>query len=99
MITRAFTKNDTDIYRKTLLKYGNREQDIYYWFLQDIDTAQFRWDRQKTIDIIKWLLKGFKDDFLTRIQKQDYSNLEIIEKEYVKDLSAYLEILKAGIVK
>ncbi len=99
MIVRAFTKSDTDIYRKTVLKYGNREQDIYYWFLQGIDTAQFRWDKQKTIDIIKWLLKGFNDDFLTRIQKQAYSNFKMIEKEYVKDLSEYIEILKVGIIK
>ena len=99
MIVRAFTKSNTDIYRKTVLKYGNREQDIYYWFLQDIDTVQFRWDRQKTIDIIKWFLKGFNDDFLTRIQKQAYSDFEIIEKKYVKDLSEYIEILKVGIVK
>ncbi len=99
MIVRAFTKSDTDIYRKTVLKYGNREQDIYYWFLQGIDTTQFRWDKQKTIDIIKWLLKGFNDDFLTRIQKQAYPNFEMIEKEYVKDLSEYIEILKLGIVK
>ena len=85
--------------RKTVLKYGNREQDIYYWLLQDIDTAQFRWDRQKTVAMIKWFLKGFNDDFLTRIQKQAYSDLEMIEKEYVKDLSEYIEMLKAGIVK
>lgn len=99
MIVRAFTKSDTDVYRKTILKYGNKEQDIYYWFLQDIDTAQFRWDRQKTVDMIKWFLKGFNDDFLTRIQKQAYSDFEMIEKEYVKALSEYIEILKAGIVK
>ncbi|MCI9526950.1 MAG: TetR/AcrR family transcriptional regulator [Lachnospiraceae bacterium] len=99
MIVRAFTKSDTDIYRKTVLKYSNREQDIYYWLLQDIDTAQFRWDRQKTVAMIKWFLKGFNDDFLTRIQKQAYSDLEMIEKEYVKDLSEYIEMLKAGIVK
>ena len=99
MIVRAFTKSDTDIYRKTVLKYGNREQDIYYWLLQDIDTAQFRWDRQKTVAMIKWFLKGFNDDFLKKKQKQAYSDLEMIEKEYVKDLSEYIEMLKAGIVK
>lgn len=99
MIVRAFTKSDTDIYRKTVLKYGNKEQDLYDWFLRDIDTAQFRWDRQKTMDIIKWFLKGFKDEFLTSMPVQADVKFEMIEKEYVKSLSAYLEILKAGIVK
>lgn len=99
MIIKAFTKNDTDIYKKTILKYGNREQEIYYWFLQDIDTTQFRWDIQKTLDMVKWFLKGFNDDFLIKIQKQTYSSFKTIEKEYVKDLSEYMEILKTGIIK
>ena len=99
MIVKAFTKNDTDIYKKTILKYGNREQEIYYWFLQNIDTTQFRWDRQKTLDMVKWFLKGFNDDFLTKIQKQAYSSFEVIEKEYIKELSEYIEVLKVGIVK
>ncbi len=49
MIVKAFTKSDTDIYMKTVLKYGNREQEIYYWFLQDIDTTQFRWADKKRL--------------------------------------------------
>lgn len=99
MIVKAFTKSDTDIYMKTVLKYGNGEQEIYYWFLQDIDTTQFRWADKKTLDVVKWFLKGFNDDFLTKIQKQAYAGFEMIEKEYVKDLSEYIEILKTGIVK
>lgn len=55
--------------------------------------------RQKTLDVVKWFLKGFNDDFLTKIQKQAYAGFEMIEKEYVKDLSEYIEILKTGIVK
>ncbi len=49
MIVKAFTKSDTDIYMKTVLKYGNREQEIYYWLLQDIDTTQFRWADKKRL--------------------------------------------------
>ena len=48
--------------------------------------------------MVKWFLKGFNDDFLTRIQQQAYSDFEILEKEYVKDLLEYIEILKVGIV-
>lgn len=99
MIVRAFTSSNTDIYRKTVLKYGNKEQDIYYWFMQDIDTIQFRWDRKKTVDMLKWFLKGFNDDFLAQIQKAQNTNFEEIEKEYMKNLKEYMEILKAGITK
>ena len=36
---------------------------------------------------------------MTKIQEQAYADFEMIEKEYVKKLSEYIEILKAGIVK
>lgn len=44
-------------------------------------------------------VEGFNDDFLTKKQKQDSLDLEMVEKQYVRDLSAYIEILKSGIVK
>lgn len=99
IIVRAFAKSDTDIYRKTVSKYGNREEDIYYWFLQDVDTVQFRWDRQKTIDLLKWFLKGFNEDFLMQIQRRQCTDFKAIKKEYVTNLSEYMKMLKEGLVK
>ena len=99
IIVRAFAKSDTDIYRKTVLKYGNREEDIYYWFLRDVDTVQFRWSRQKTVDLLKWFLKGFNEDFLMQIQGRQCTDFEAIKKEYVTSLSEYMEMLKEGFVK
>ena len=99
MIIKAFAKSDTEIYKKTLLKYGSKEQDLYYWFMKDVDTAQFRWDRQKTLEIIKWFLKGFNEDFLSQIQIQGNSDFETIRQEYTASLSEHLEILKTGLGK
>lgn len=99
MIVNAFAKGDTDIYRKIQPKYGTEESDLYYWFVQDVDTAQFRWDRQKTLEIIKWFLKGFNEDFLSQIQIQSNSDLETLRQEYTASLSEHLEILKMGLVK
>lgn len=59
-----------------IVKYGNSGQDIYYWLLQDIDTVQFRWNKQKTIDILKWFLKGFNEDFLSGVQIQNNFDFE-----------------------
>lgn len=99
MIIKAFAKSDTEIYKKTLSKYGSKEQDLYYWFMKNVDTAQFRWDRQKTLEIIKWFLKGFNEDFLSQIQIQDNSNFETIRQEYTASLSEHLEMLKTGLGK
>lgn len=99
MIVKAFTKSDTDIYRKTILKYSNREHDICYWFLQDIDTSQLKWDKSKTIRLLMWFLKGFNEDFLNSISMQGDNNIEELEQKYVESLLEYIEILKSGLIR
>ncbi len=67
--------------------------------MKDIDTIQFRWDTKKTVDILTWILKGFNDDFLMQIHKEQDIEFEKIEQEYMKNLREYMEIVKVGIVK
>lgn len=99
MIIKAFAQNDTEIYRKTISKYGTRQQDLSDWFLQDVDTSHFLFSRQKTLQIIKWFLQGFNEDFLGRIQMQNDCNLSKLEQEYTASLSEYMTLLKTGLVK
>lgn len=98
MIIGAFTESDTEIYQKTAKRYGDKEINIYYKLLQDVDLNNFRWDRKRTIDILKWFLKGFNEDFLRNIQL-DSNAFECLRNEYVKSLTEYLEILKNGLLK
>jgi len=99
LIIGAFTKNDSEIYRKTVERYGIKEQDIYYRLLEDIDTKQFRWDKQKSIDILKWFLKGFNEDFLSSVQADSDTEFARIRNEYVTNLKEHIEILKTGLMK
>ncbi|MCC0636618.1 MULTISPECIES: TetR/AcrR family transcriptional regulator [unclassified Clostridioides] len=94
----AFTRSDTEIYQKTIERYSIKEFDVYDNLVKDIDLSNFRWDKQKTIDILKWFLKGFNDSFLVSTQIDNYS-FEHIQNEYVKSLTEYLEILKMGLLK
>lgn len=98
LIMTAFSQNDTKIYPKVMIRYGNQEQDIYYRLLEDINTDHFRWEREMTIDILKWFLKGFNEDFIrgTNLEQHD---LERIKNDYVKSLLTHMEILKNGLLK
>lgn len=98
LVIRAFTKSDTEIYRKTIGRYGLMESDIYYKLLENVDLSNFRYDRQKTIDILKWFLKGFNEDFLQHIQNNN-SSFEFLQHEYVQSLTEHMEILKNGLCK
>lgn len=100
LIIKAFSKNDTDIYRKTETRYNYASQDIYNDLLADIDTTQFKWSKEKTSDVLRWFLKGFNEDFVSRsIAVCENINLDIIKNEYVKCLTDYMEILKQGFLQ
>ena len=98
LVMGAFLKRDTEIYQKTIDRYGVMETDIFYKLLKDIDFSNFRRDRQKTIDILKWFLKGFNEEFSAQIQTDECS-LEALQHEYVQSLTEYMEILKNGLIK
>lgn len=98
LITNVFRKSDTAIYQKVEARYSLKEQDIYYKLLEDIDTSILKCGKKKTVDILKWFLKGFNDDFMTHIQAQDTSNIDKIQQEYSKRLADYLTILKCGLI-
>lgn len=99
IIVNAFSKTDTDISRKIEMRYGRKEQDIYYWLLQDVDTSLFRWNKKKTIEILKWFLKGFNNDFLQLSQEKNCNDFEELKKKYISNLSEYIEMLKKGLIK
>lgn len=98
LITKAFIKSDTEIYQKVETRYNLMGQDIYYKLLEDIDTKQFKWDKQKTIDILKWFLKGFNEDFINKAKVQNNIEIANTRNEYVKSLTEYVEVLKEGLM-
>lgn len=71
-------------------------EDIYYKIFEDVDTKQFKWKKEKNIDILKWFLKGFNEEFINEMELQD--NIDDIKKEYLKCLKEYMEILKEGLI-
>ncbi|MGL5440252.1 MAG: TetR/AcrR family transcriptional regulator [Filifactoraceae bacterium] len=98
LITTVFTKSDTAIYKKVEAHYSLKGQNVYYKLLEDIDTSMLKWDKKKTVDILKWFLKGFNEDFMTHIQEQDKSDISKLQHEYVKSLSEYITIFKYGLI-
>lgn len=98
LIISAFTKSDTEIYQKTAARYSSAEWDIYCGLLEDVDFSNYRCDKQKAVEILKWVLKGFNDDFSESVQIERYS-FENLHNEYVRILTGYIEILKSGFLK
>lgn len=79
-----YFKNKDELYFYILdsvtqeLIYGLKGQSIYYKLLYDVDTSVLRFDKKKSIDVLKWFLTGFNKDFLSHIQIQDNVNIDNI---------------------
>lgn len=99
LIVTVFTKSNTEIYQKTEERYRLQGRDIYDNFLKNIETTQLRWEKEKTLAIVKWCLTGFKETFLSQLQENSDMKINDIKNEYIKKLTDYIEILKTGLIK
>lgn len=99
IIIRAFAKSDTEIYQKVEARYNLAGESIYYKLLEDIDSREFKWDKQMTSDILKWFLVGFNEDFIRKMNMHEKTDIEYLKGQYIKRLKEYMEILKKGMLR
>ncbi len=97
LIKRAFIVDNSVIYQKTLVRYKVAGDDMYYSLLKDFDTEGLKWGKDKTINIIKWIIEGFNIDF---IKKTDtFTDISVMKNTYIKEIKEYVEIIKEGLHK
>lgn len=99
IIVDAFTKNGSEIYPKIEARYSLAGDAIYYKLLDDTDSEKFRWGNQITIDILKWFLKGFNENFISREEVQGNTKIDELKGKYIKCLTKYMEALKEGLLR
>lgn len=99
IIIDAFTENDSELHCKISAKYAGRDDDVYYELFRNIDSTDFYYDKQKTIDIFKWFLKGFNKDFNDKIQFGGCEEIEEVKNSYLTQLAEHMSILKSALIK
>ncbi len=95
LIKRAFTDNSSSIYQNTIYRYKASGDSMYYNLLKDIDTERLKWGKDKTINIIKWAIEGFNNEFNKKTDT--YTDISVMKYAYIKELKEYMEIIKEGI--
>lgn len=97
LIKRAFINDNSVMYEKTISRYKVAGDSMYYSLLNDVDTERFKWSKDKTISIIKWIVEGFNNEF---INKNDiFADISVVKNTYINEIKAYMEIIKEGIYK
>ena len=87
-LKKAFYDENSAMTTKTVEKYTSQAEEIFYELCQ---SPEFDLKRQKELaDILKWVLKGFNEEFIL-LHKTETKKMKEI---YLKELDRYLIILK-----
>ncbi len=90
IIAAAQTRGEMGV--KLAERYGSQGDAIYEALLGGAD-MDIHHDRRCAADVIKWVLAGFKEQFLDTM----HGSTEELKEEYTARLSVYLDILRSGI--
>lgn len=99
LIIHAFTDYHSELYPEIAARYSMQENALFHKLLETIDSTQLLWDKAKTIHLLKWFLKGFNEDFTAGIKNNTNMDWETIQNEYEIELTAYMKLLKNGIIR
>lgn len=95
LIKRAFIDDNSEIYQKTLERYQITGDAFYHKLFENLESEQFKWDKADILNILKWCLKGFNEEFIKEIKNE--GDINLIKTQYEKRLREYMKILKLGL--
>lgn len=95
LLEKALVKNDTRIFEETEKRYNLKGEEFFYRIFKDVKIEQFKWEKGKLLNILKWFLKGFNEQFIEEMREQD--NISDLKDAYLRCLIQYVEILKEGL--
>ena len=94
-VKKALEKENTEIIKELEERYAFIGDEVFYELFSDINAEKFKGEKEKTLNILKWFLKGFNEEFIQELQTQDMINE--LKDEYLRRLVEYMEILKEGL--
>lgn len=97
LFKKAFSDDGSEIYQKTIDRYKLTADSIYYSLFENMETEILRWDKEKTLNLIKWVIEGFNNDFN---KKSDFTeDISILKNLYIRELKEYIGMIKLGLYK
>ncbi len=82
-----------EIGKKIAEHYKGSSTDTYKALMKDANYSNLKNDKEKVIDIVRWLLQGFNKDFFEKNTKGRKS-LKKQKEDYIAQLSEYLDIMR-----
>ena len=97
LLRRAFVNDNSQLYLQTAERYKLAGDSMYSGLMQNLDPEMFRGDKDKVVNLIKWVLEGYNSAFVRADTSSD--DIEATRDAYIKGMKEYLKLLKQGILK
>lgn len=95
LLKRAFINDNSKIYIKTIERYKLIGDSFYYKILENAEMQGLNWEKQKVLNVLKWILEGLNEKFIK--EAGQYPNISDIKDCYLKELRNYMEMMKKGL--
>ena len=97
LLKKAFNDQTSVLYPKILKRYNLRGESMYEQLLKSVDTKGLRWEKEKTLKILKWILEGFNQEFMKNHGEME--DVSLLQEHYTKELTTYLQMIQMGLEK
>lgn len=97
LMKRAFFEDNSVIYQKTMDRYGAAGDSMYDNLLLNIDVETLQWGKEKTVNILKWILEGFNAEFIKKAST--FSTISHMKDAYIHEIKEYMDIAETILKK
>lgn len=88
----------TCISKQLIEKYSVTAGVFFTHAFQDIEFGNMKYDKDHILNLIKWFLMGYNEDFMN-INANKIDDVNTLKKEYLKGIQMYITMIKLGVDK
>jgi AcrR family transcriptional regulator len=95
LLKRAFVNDSSSLYLKAVERYKLAGDSMYHVLMHNSYTEGLIGDKDKVVNVVKWVLEGYNAEFTRRNDVSD--DIEGIREAYIDGMRQYLKIIRQGI--
>lgn len=99
LFDKIMTQQQHPVYQNVLAEFLEKGHTMYLQFFSALSTKKLRDDIpiERAFAIVKWVVDGFKREFLTTYQGSGVEQIEALSNTVMQELDRYFDLLKKGL--
>lgn len=90
-------ETDKDFVKKRDERFQKKSENVYEELLSNVSADLFRVKKSAVAKIIKWVIEGYNQEFLSKVDLTK-SSINKLQKKYLNGLVSNIDVLKRGVL-